>query len=832
MSDGPEVLQELADLRAVFDASPILFWYKDTHNVHLRVNAAAAALEGARPADLEGRSAWELYPLEQADAFFRDDREVIASGRPKLGIVEPHTAVGTGETRWLEVGKVPIHDVHGAITGVLAFAIDVTERHRLEERLRRLYESTPAMLHSIDAEGRLITVSDTWLARLGYTREEVIGRRSTEFLTEASRRYAREVVLPDFFATGRCDQVPYQMVTRGGEILDVLLSGILERDASGLPLRSMAVIEDVTLRRKAERALEEEHARLTVALRELAESHDLLRVTLDSIGDAVITTDAQERVRWLNPVAEHLTGWTVEEAAGRPLDEIFQLQDQHSRRPLESPAARALREGHTIGLSDDSLLVSRDGQEFGVQHSASPIRDKAGELLGSVMVFRDVTEQRRLSGEMSWRASHDGLTGLLNRTEFESRLRRALAELREAPEEHALLYIDLDQFKLVNDACGHAVGDVLLGQVSRLLTDCVRGRDTLARLGGDEFGVILESCDAENAARVAQKICDRIEEFRFVYEGRPFRVGASIGLVPLGQGWSSAAMALQAADTACYAAKEAGRNRVHLWTDSDGTLLTRQGEMRWATRLAQALDEDRFLLFAQRVVPVAGPGRGLRCEILLRLREPDGSLVTAGAFLPAAERFHVASRIDRWVLRAVLARLAACPDLDGIETVAINLSGQSISDHAFHRLAARLVTESGVDPGKLCFEITETAAVTRLAEAAAFIDEMRALGVRVALDDFGAGASSFGYLKMLRVDYLKIDGQFIRDLVSDPLDAAAVRCFRDVARVVGVATVAESVERPEVLAALADFGIDYAQGTLVHEPEPLEQVLGGRAPPS
>ena len=283
---------------------------------------------------------------------------------------------------------------------------------------------------------------------------------------------------------------------------------------------------------------------------------------------------------------------------------------------------------------------------------------------------------------------------------------------------------------------------------------------------------------------------------------------------------------MQAADTSCYAAKEAGRNRVHIWFDTDQAMRARHGEMQWASRLEQALDEDRFLLFAQKIVPVNDVSIGLHCEVLLRLREPDGSIIPPGAFLPAAERFHMASRIDRWVVRKVFEWLKMDRDLlDHVETVAVNLSGQSIGDRAFHRFMVELVRDSTVDISKLCFEVTETAAITNLADAIVFIDEMRALGVRISLDDFGAGASSFGYLKTLPVDYLKIDGQFIRDVVHDKLDHAAVRCFRDVAKVIGVKTVGEFVENEAILEELRVIGIDYAQGYLIHQPEPLHDLI-------
>ncbi|MFN0185230.1 MAG: putative bifunctional diguanylate cyclase/phosphodiesterase, partial [Aquabacterium sp.] len=429
-------------------------------------------------------------------------------------------------------------------------------------------------------------------------------------------------------------------------------------------------------------------------------------------------------------------------------------------------------------------------------------------------------------GEMSYRATHDPLTGLVNRGEFETRLRRTLDKAHEERSEHALLYIDLDQFKLVNDACGHSAGDQLLQQVARLLRDAVRGRDTLARVGGDEFAVILEHCTSAHAERVAQQICERMEEFRFVHDERRFRIGTSIGLVPLDHRWANSAAALQAADTACFAAKEAGRNRVHIWFDTDQAIRARHGEMQWATRLEQALDEDCFVLHAQKITPLTSPPGGLHAEVLIRLREPDGSLTMPGAFLPAAERFHLATRMDRWVLRRAIQQIGMLPDLSVLDTLCINLSGQSVGDRAFHRHAMEALAAAGPEVcRRLCLEITETVAVTNLADAAVFIQEVRGLGVRVALDDFGAGASSFGYLKTLRVDLLKIDGSFIRDLIDDPLDDAAVRCFADVARLIGVQTVAEFVDRPAVLQRVREIGIDYAQGFLLHEPEPLENLL-------
>lgn len=503
-------------------------------------------------------------------------------------------------------------------------------------------------------------------------------------------------------------------------------------------------------------------------------------------------------------------------------------------------------------FADNPLVTGLPGIRF---YAGAPIRLEDGARVGSLCVIdrkprklapeqldmlrnlaqvagaalegrRAIQQLRETSGEMQYHATHDALTGLVNRSEFEARLRRVLQKAGEDRSEHALLYIDIDQFKLVNDSCGHAIGDKLLQEVGRLFAATIRTRDTLARLGGDEFAIILEHCAAEQAQRVAQQICEAMSSFRFVHDDRSFRVGASIGLVPVDDRWTTTAAIMQAADASCYAAKEGGRNRVHLWLDTDTAIRVRAGEMQWAMRIEHALDQNQFVLHAQRIEELGKPSHGIRAEALLRMLQDDGDLVPPGAFLPAAERFHLASRIDRWVLQHSLAWLQALPDERAIRTLSINLSGQSIGDRAFHRHAIEAFRNAGPRIcAQVCVEITETAAVTNMADAAVFVRQIRALGVQVALDDFGAGASSFGYLKTLPVDYLKIDGQFVRDIVDDPMDEAAVRCFAEVARIIGVKTVAEFVDRPEVLAKLRAMGIDYAQGFLLHRPAPLSDLL-------
>jgi diguanylate cyclase (GGDEF)-like protein/PAS domain S-box-containing protein len=595
-----------------------------------------------------------------------------------------------------------------------------------------------------------------------------------------------------------------------GSLHHIRAAGRVSRDANGRAVRMIGANWDVT--------------EATTLSAKLKEQHELLRVTLESIGDGVITTDARGRITWLNPIAERLTGWLAHEAAGRPLPQVFRIFHEETRQVAEDPLRVCMVERKIAGLAENTVLIARNGTEHGVADSASPIFDSQGNILGSVLVFHDVTEQRRITREMTYRASHDSLTGLVNRTEFEERLRRNFHYAQAEGIESTLLYLDLDQFKIVNDSCGHTAGDLLLQQVAKSLSELVRTSDTVARLGGDEFGIILENCATRQAAKLAQNICDRMDDYRFVHDGKRFRIGVSIGLVPLQAPWPSLAAVQQAADSACYAAKEAGRNRVHVWCEGDAAIIARKGQVHWASRLERALDENEFVLFFQQMASLQTPDDKLHAEILLRLRDHDGTLVAPGTFIPAAERFNLASRIDRWVFQEVLAWLGNTPHLARIGTISINLSGQSVGDRAFHRWAADALAQAGSEIcRRLCLEITETAVVTNIADASAFIDEVHAFGVRVALDDFGAGASSFGYLRDLPVDILKIDGQFIRGLLTYELDKAAVRCFVQIAKAANMQTIAEWVDEPELMHSLTRKGVDFAQGYLIHRPLPLQE---------
>ncbi|MFP5505034.1 MAG: EAL domain-containing protein [Gammaproteobacteria bacterium] len=564
----------------------------------------------------------------------------------------------------------------------------------------------------------------------------------------------------------------------------------------------------------------------------LYQEKERAEVTLYSIGDAVITTDESGCIEYLNPVAERLTGWALEDVQGRSLSQVMRLVNENSREPVANPVDLCLKCGEILELADHTLLIRDDGDEVAIADSAAPIRDRAGRIIGAVMVFHDVGHARKLARQLSYQATHDALTGLYNRRAFEEQLKGALESAREEDREHALCYLDLDQFKVVNDTCGHIAGDEMLKQLAQLLQSKVREADVLARLGGDEFGVLLRYCTLDQARSVAEDLRRTVRDFRFVCEEHSFETGVSIGVVSVTGQTHTLTEIQSAADVACYAAKEGGRNRVHVYVPDDRELQQRQGEMRWVSRIHKAMAENRFMLYCQPILPV-DPRSGLvpHYEFLLRIRGEDGQEVPPMAFIPAAERYNLMPMIDRWVVQNVLRNVArATPSLQGVVWT-INVSGRSLGDEDFLQLVAEEIKAADIPGDQICFEITETAAIANLRRAARFIKMLKERGCRFALDDFGSGLSSFAYLKNLEVDYLKIDGGFVRDIASDPIDRAMVEAINSVGHVMRIRTIAEFVENAEVLAVLRELGVDYAQGYGIAKPQAFDDFLeAGRHP--
>jgi len=562
---------------------------------------------------------------------------------------------------------------------------------------------------------------------------------------------------------------------------------------------------------------------------ELFEAKEEAEVTLHAIGDAVITTNAEGNVVYLNPVAERLTGWTLEEAAGRPLRDVYHLKAEDK----ENYTYTTYQGSDTPNTSDihrHSVLVSRDKVEHIVKDTSSTLRKDDGTEFGRVIVSRDVTTERKLTKQLTWQACHDSLTGLVNRREFESILQHILEKERHYDKQFALLYMDRDQFKLVNDSWGHGAGDELLKQLSALLRANIREADTLARLGGDEFGLILEGCPVDQALRVAKQVIEAVGDFRFVWKGKIFALGVSIGLVMLDEYAKDANTLLSAADAACFIAKDKGRNRVWLHQIDDEEVMQRHGEMAWASRINSALERDGFTLYYQKVAPLAESAKGEYHEFLVRMVTEEGEVISPMAFIPAAERYGTMVAIDRWVVRSAFTWLyEQRKNLKEEDIYSINLSGQSLCDADFLKFCVEEISRSGVKASGVCFEITETAAISNWTHASDFVTALREQGCQFALDDFGSGMSSLGYLKNLAVDYLKIDGAFVADMLKDPIDRVMVTAINQIGQVMGSKTIAEFVENQQTLDALSEVGVDYAQGFAIHKPQPLDPPLSRKA---
>ena len=688
------------------------------------------------------------------------------------------------------------------------------ERIEIQAHLRDLEERNELALYSandglwdFDTLNNRVYLSPRWKAMLGYDEKDVGQAPDWRTLVHSDDMSRVQAAIRDHVA-GKTPifESLHRMRHATGEWRWVISRAKAKVDDKGRLLRLVGVELDITERKLYEEALFREK--------------ESAQITLQSIGDGVITTDAKGVIDYLNPVAEALTGWRLEDSQGRAIEEIFRAFHEETCEPLENPLAVAIRRTRSIKSVRPMLLIRRDGNEIYVESTASPIRDGSGAVSGGVLVFHDVSEARELNRRLSYHASHDVLTGLVNRREFENRMERALKSAKARETSYALCYLDLDQFKIVNDTCGHSAGDALLGQVGGLLKSKVRWRDTLARLGGDEFGILLESCSLDEAMRTAEALREAVRNFKFTWEERTFRLGASIGVVPISADNADVASVLSAADSACQAAKEAGRNRVHSFEENDLDLMRRRREMQWAARINNALEEGRFELFRQTILPLQKVENGSHYELLLRMRDEAGKIVAPYDFITAAERYGITPQIDRWVIENAFRWLVSEADeREKLAMCSINLSGQSLGDDKFLPYVIDQFHRSGLDASKICFEITETAAIASFSQANRFIQALKELGCKFALDDFGTGLSSFGYLKHFPVDFLKIDGSFVKEILHDPIDREMVRSINEIGHLTGKQTIAEFAENLEIINMLRSLGVDYAQGYGVSQPQ-------------
>src|ERR1700733_7445191 len=545
---------------------------------------------------------------------------------------------------------------------------------------------------------------------------------------------------------------------------------------------------------------------------------------LDSLAEAVITTDVQGRIRYMNPAAQRITGAVVDSTVERKLEDVVGFVDENDRRLLSDPLRQALTNGAPVNLSRRALLLSRaDGTERSIELSASPIRNEANEVVGAVALLHDVTELRGLARQMSYQATHDALTGLINRRDFERRCEEAIERGQRGDGQHVLCYLDLDRFKVVNDTSGHLAGDSMLREVAKLLRDAVRDSDTVARIGGDEFGMLLIGCPLEKARQIADDVCRAVGDYRFVWKDKLFNIGVSIGLVEISRESGALEELLAAADSACYVAKKQGSGRVAVYSARDEALARHTGEIQWLQKLQSALKENRFQLYHQPIVPAYGTdGGGPAMEVFVRLQDEAGHEVPPSEFVRAAERYRLMSLVDRWVVQTTLAALGrgAIP-IPANRSVAINVSGQTLGDVQFLEFVVECLDSTGVTPSQVCFEITETAVIANLDHARRFIGVLHGMGCQFAVDDFGSGVGSFSNLKHLPMDYLKIDGSFMRNLERDSVNQAMVTAMIKLARTLNFKVIAEQVEDEAGLEAARRMGVDYIQGYAVGRPQLL-----------
>ncbi len=673
-----------------------------------------------------------------------------------------------------------------------------------EQRFRSFAENSSAEIFIKDTEGRYLLVNRYMANLLNVSEEEMIGKTAAELYT------------PEIAA--RVNAHDREVLETQQTIVREAVEQWPDRQRTFLSVRFPMF--DALGRIIGLGGLNQEISELAEARRALQESERRFKDFAETAADYFWETDAEGRFIYLSERFQQVRGMKPEEVLGKTRREAF-------GEALEDAAGGEYAPSVCQHKPFTAKLSRRrpDGTMVQLESTGKPVFDQDGSFYGYRGTTRDITDAHVLSEELTYQATHDALTGLLNRRAFEERLGQVLERARSDGSEHVMCYLDLDQFKVINDTCGHDAGDELLRQLCVQLKAKVRKRDTLARLGGDEFGILMEHCELDQADRVADALRQTITDFRFAWTGRQFRIGASIGMAAVNSSSESAAAVMSAADAACYVAKDQGRNRVHVSREDDAELSRRYTEMEWVARINAALAEDRFKLLYQPVFPISTDKRiGHHYELLLRMTEEDAT-ISPGDFFPAADRYNLSSSLDRWVVRTALRWLSDHPDhLKDLSLCAINLSGHSLTDPNFLNFLSKTLDESKVPASKLCFEVTETVAIANLSAATAFIEGIKSRGARFALDDFGSGLSSFAYLKALPVDFLKIDGVFIRDLENNAVDVSMVKSINEIGHVMGKKTIAEFVENLAILEVLREIGVDYAQGNALGMPAPLDSL--------
>ena len=684
-----------------------------------------------------------------------------------------------------------------------------------EKKYRTLVQSAPYCIHQMDLDGHIISMNTTGLNMLGAKNEdEVLNRPILSFYSREDRDWINKL----FSDAINGNYSEFEYIGKNGYFY--LSSFIPISDANGNITRLMGITQDITERKLSE-------AKLSETSNALKETERKFRDLVNNIPGAVYRCklDKDWTMEYISPNIEKICGFSECDFIHNRVRTYASIIHPDDRQLVEDAVMEGVKSRQPYVIN--YRIIHKTGEVRWVYEKGQALYDSNENVIWLDGAIFDNTESHELSEQLSYQATHDTLTGLVNRREFEKRLKRVLITTRKDKSEHALLYLDLDQFKVINDTCGHVAGDELLNQLGILLDKEVRKRDTIARLGGDEFGVLMEHCSVRQAKRVGENLRTIISGYRFLWEDKYFNIGVSIGLVIIDETTGDITDILKKADSACYAAKEQGRNRIHLYHTDDEQLSKQHGEMQWVSRINRALEEDRFSVAIQKIIPLNKKDLNNNYyELLIRLNE-DGQIITPNQFLSAAERYGIAPKIDRWMIQTAFDFFVKHQNiLDTISKISINLSGHSLGDDNFLKFVIKSFDNTNMPPGKICFEITETAAIANLSKANIFIDKLKEIGCKFALDDFGSGLSSFAYLKTLSVDFLKIDGFFVKDINDDPIDFAMVKSINDIGHEMGIKTIAEFVETKQILEKIKALGVDYAQGYYFGRPEPIYEITG------
>ncbi|MDH5656584.1 MAG: EAL domain-containing protein [Spirochaetia bacterium] len=581
---------------------------------------------------------------------------------------------------------------------------------------------------------------------------------------------------------------------------------------------SLAMTRYLILKNKK---LSREIKKRILAEKNLNEKNLHLQTTLYSIGDGVIVTDQNGMITMINPVAEKILHQPQNDVCSHSLDQIISIYDETTDEIIINPFQNAIQEGISVSYSENTYIINPQGEKRSIDAKASPIFNR-GVTIGAILVLRDTTQLMEARRKLNWQARHDSLTGFFNRFEMERILTGHIDSARNTSLTHVFIYIDLDQFKIVNDTSGHIAGDELLRQLSHLLKEFIRSSDFIGRLGGDEFGLLLTGCSLEKAVEIAEALIVRIKAFRFTWDSKIFDIGMSLGLVLIDSQSENLINVMKAADMACYIAKESGRNKIHIYKHQNTDYSKRHGEMQWATRITEALKKNQFCLFYQKIYSYDQKETdSTLIEILIRMKDDQFRYIEPAAFFSAAERYHLNIEIDRWIIENSFQYISRSSKEKNFSHYAINISGSSIGDPEFMKFITQSIEKYSIPENLICFEITESNAVTNLSQAVHFIRELKKYGITFAIDDFGTGFASFSYLKNFPADYIKIDGSFIMGLKDSDLNKAIVHSIIEIGKILGVKIIAECVEDQETYQLLKDLDIDFLQGFYLHKPEPV-----------